>query len=72
MHLGMVGHAPALAEIAGTASGDDIFPGGAAALAARDHVIEGQVLGIAAILAFELVAQKDIEPGEGGRRAGRI
>src|SRR5476649_1113840 len=66
MHLGLGGHAPTLAEIAGRTGGDDIFPGGAPALAARDDVIEGQVLGIAAILAFELVAQENIEAGEGG------
>src|ERR1051325_4540764 len=64
MHLGMVGHAPALEKIAGATGGDDIFPSGAAALAARNHVIESQVLGVAAILALEFIAQEDIEAGE--------
>ncbi len=33
-------------------------------------MIEGQFLARAAILALEAVAQEDVEPGEGGMRAG--
>src|SRR6266850_4342718 len=58
----------ALAQIAWRAGCDDVFPGGLAALAARDDVIEGEVVMRVAVLAHEAVAQEDVEPGEGGVR----
>src|SRR6185312_6037193 len=61
----------ALAQIARRAGGDDIFPGGLAALAARDDVVEGEVVMRVAVLADEAVAQEDVEPGE-GRMRGRL
>jgi len=62
----------ALAEVAGPAGRDDVLPRRAAAAAAGDDVVEGQFLGRAAlgtVLAFEAVAQEDVEAGEG--RAAR-
>ena len=41
------------------------------ALRARDDMVEGEVLALAAILAGEAVAQEHVEPGEGGK-AGRL
>src|SRR5438445_6585575 len=61
----------ALAQIARRAGGDDIFPGGLAAFAARDDVIEGEVVMRVTVLADEAVAQENVEPGEGGMR-GRL
>src|SRR6185437_13727248 len=71
-HADFAGQMVALQEIAAAAGGNDIGPGGAAAARARDHVVEGEVLGreiVAAILADETIAQENIEPGEG--RAAR-
>src|SRR5690606_28106761 len=68
-HSRLLRGAPALPQIAGTAGGDDILPGGAAAARAGDDVVKGQVLGQAAlstILTGETVAQEDVEAGEGG------
>src|SRR5205823_12622739 len=59
----------ALAQITRRAGRDDIFPSGLAALAARDDVIEGEVVMRMAVLADEAVTQEDVEPGEGGVRA---
>ena len=56
----------ALAQIAGRAGRDHVLPGGLAAFAARDDVIEGEVVVRRAILADEAVAQENVEPGEGG------
>src|SRR5258705_1700 len=61
----------ALAQTARRAGRDHVFPGGLAALAARDDVIEGEVIMRVAVLADEAVAQEDVEPGEGGVR-GRL
>src|SRR4030095_14363304 len=61
----------ALAQIARRTGRDDVFPGGLAALAARDDVIEGEVVMRVAILADETIAQEDVEPGEGWMR-GRL
>src|ERR1700748_1889472 len=61
----------ALAQVARRTGGDDVFPGGLAAFAARDDVIEGEVVRGKAILADEAVAQEDVEPGKGGMR-GRL
>lgn len=56
-------------QIAGGAGGDHIVPGGQAPFGARDQVIEGQFLFVAAILALELVAEEYIEAGKGGMPA---
>src|ERR1700752_163316 len=56
----------ALAQITGRAGSDDVFPGGLAAFASGDDVIEGEVFGRGAILASEAVAEEDVEAGEGG------
>ena len=55
----------ALAQVAGPAGRDDVLPGGAPAFRARQHVVEGQMLVAAAVLAGELVAQEQVEAGEG-------
>src|SRR6267143_5899629 len=60
-----------LAQIAWRTGGDHIFPCGLAALAARNDVIEGEVVIGRAILADEAVAQEHVEPGE-GRMRGRL
>jgi preprotein translocase subunit SecG len=52
---------PFLAQIAGGAGGGDIFPGGAAALCARDDVIEGELVRATAILAGEALAPQDFD-----------
>src|SRR6202000_1808285 len=59
----------ALTQIAGRTCGDHVFPGGLSTLAARDDVIEGQIVARQAILADETVAQENVEPGERGMRA---
>src|SRR5450432_2408964 len=59
----------ALAQIAWRTGRDHVFPGGLAALAARDDVIEGEIVVPRAVLADEAVAQEDVEPGEGGMRS---
>src|SRR6476659_4168538 len=58
----------ALAQIARRAGRDHVFPGGLAAFAARDDVIEGEVVMRVAVLADEAVAHEDVEPGKGGMR----
>src|ERR1700719_3935828 len=60
-----------LAQIARRTGGDHVLPGGLAALAARDDVIEGEIVVGRAILADEAVAQEHVEPGKGGMR-GRL
>src|SRR6202165_3048337 len=55
-----------LAQIARRTRGDHVFPSGVAAFAARDDVIEGEIVIGRAILADEAVAQEHVEPGEGG------
>src|SRR5258706_15924452 len=61
----------ALAQIAGRTGRDHVFPGGLAAFAARDDVIEGEVVMRVAVLAREPIAQEDVEPGE-SRMGGRL
>src|SRR6266700_4572039 len=61
----------ALAQVARRTCGDDVLTGGLAALAARNDVIEGEVVVSRAVLANEAVTQEHIEPGEGGMR-GRL
>src|SRR5947207_14595262 len=70
-HPRLVRRQVSLAQIARRTRGDHIFPGGLAAFAARDDVIEGEIVVGAAILANEAIAQEYVEPGEGGMR-GRL
>src|SRR5829696_7778474 len=65
-HLDLAREAVALPEIAGRAGSDDVLPGRVPALRARDEMVEGQVLAVAAILAGEAVAKEDVESREGG------
>src|SRR3546814_15414436 len=65
IHMRLGGRAAAFSEVAGRAGGGDILPGRAPALGARDDVVEGQFPRVAAILAGELVAEEQVEPGEG-------
>ena len=68
VHVAFPRQAVGLPEIAALTGGDHVVPGGSPAARARDHVIEGQLLGamvLAAVLAVEQVAQEDIEAGEG-------
>ncbi len=65
-HARDIGKPIALAQIAAGASRDDIFPSGRSALGARDDVIECEIVARPAILAGETVAQKNVEPREGG------
>ena len=73
-----MGHMPAwlrqvaaLPEIAGRTGRDDVLPGRFSAAAARNDMVECQVLLRSAILALEFVAQEDVEAREGriARRA---
>src|SRR5882762_7130609 len=61
----------ALAQITRRTGCDHVLPGGLAALAARDDVIEGEVVVGRAVLADEAITQEHVEPGEGGMR-GRL
>src|SRR5271168_2000119 len=70
-HPGLLRRQVALAQIARRTRRDHVFPGGLAAFAARDDVIEGEIVGRRAVLADEAVAQEHVEPGEGGMR-GRL
>ena len=65
-HPRLLRHPLALAQVTRRAGGDDAVPCGLAALAARDHMIEGEIILGRAILAFEAIAQEHVEPGEGG------
>src|SRR5262245_50353906 len=56
----------ALAQVTGRAGSDDVFPGGLAALASGNDVIEGEVFRRGAVLTVEAVAEEDVEAGEGG------
>src|SRR5205807_5727707 len=62
-HAGLARGAAALADVAGHAGADDVLPGGLAALAARDHVVQAQLAGrelLAAVLALVVVAGEDV------------
>src|SRR5215472_13326751 len=65
MHASLRRKPAALHEIARAARGDDVLPRRASAPGAWNQVIESEVFGIAAILAFEAITQKDIEASEG-------
>ena len=66
LHMRLLGCAPAFFEVAWQTGGGDIFPAGNPAQSARDDVVEGQIVTRSAILAFKLVAQKQVETGESG------
>src|SRR5688572_10360035 len=70
MHLRLAGRAAALPEVARSAGSGDILPGGAAALGARDDMVERQLAARSAIDAAEAVAQEQVEPGESGILVG--
>ena len=61
----------ALAQVTWRARRHHVFPGGLATFAARNDVIEGEIVGRQAILAGEAIAQEDVEAGE-GRMRGRL
>jgi hypothetical protein len=63
-HLGFLRRPPAFAQVARCAGGRDIFPGRAAAIGARDNMIEGQIIADATILALETIPQEHVEPRE--------
>lgn len=69
VHVFKVGEQiPALAMVTCDAGGDDILPIGLAVAAARDDMIEGELMGReagAAILARKIVAHEDVEPRKG-------
>ncbi len=66
LHMCLFWRATALFQIAGQARGGDVFPAGASAQTARDDMVEGQIVRRPAILAFELVAQEQVEPRKCG------
>ena len=62
-HFGLVRGAAALAHIARQAGADDVFPGGHSPAAARNHVVEAQLMDgevPAAVLARVSVAGQDV------------
>ena len=69
IHGDMMREPSALEQIAGRTRRHHIVPRRLAATGARHQVIECQIVARAAILAFEAVAQKHVEPGE--RRVAR-
>lgn len=70
-HIGLLGQHIAFGQIAAGAGRNNIFPDSCAALGARNHMVEGQVIMRTAILAGESVPQKHVEPGK-GRMARRL
>src|SRR5262249_41270018 len=61
-HVGLLGSAAALLDVALDAGADDVVPGALAALAARDDVVQAQLVGrepAAAVLALVVVAGED-------------
>ena len=59
MHMSLLGRTATLLHIAGGAGADDVFPSGLATHPSRDHMIKGEMLATAAILALEMVAQEE-------------
>ena len=73
VHLDLRRRAVALPAVARRAGGDDVLPGARAAAAARDHVVDRQMRGPAAVLAGPRVAREDRpprDPAACGCRAG--
>src|SRR5690606_31505179 len=62
-HARLLRQQPALAEVAGGTGSDNVLPGRLATHVSRNNVIEGQVVLRAAVLALEMVAEKDVETG---------
>src|SRR5690606_585319 len=61
VHAGLVRRPVALPGVAALAAGHDVLPRGRAAAAAREHVVEGEVVRVpAAVLADVLVAPEDV------------
>ena len=60
-HIGLFGGAPAFLHIARRAGGDDVLPCRAPTQPARGHMVKGQAVRAAAILALEMVTQEHIE-----------
>lgn len=69
-HIHLFGQFISLAQVAGRAGGDHVFPCRRPTFGAGDDVIECQILVAAAILARESIPQKHIKPREGGRACG--
>ena len=73
IHATLPRQAVALFKVAPATGGDDVFPYGAAALGTRNDMVECEVRRgamMAAILAAEAVAQKNIEARESGVTRG--
>src|SRR5262249_60948672 len=64
-HPRFVRRQTALAKVAWRAGCNDIVPGRMATARAGQQMIEGEVVTLAAVLASEAVAEKDVEAGEG-------
>src|SRR5438132_5301504 len=66
-HVGLLRRAAALLDVAIHAGANDVVPGARAALAARDHVVQAQLVGRefpAAVLALVVVPGEDVPPVE--------
>lgn len=59
LHVGLLRSFVGLLEIAFAAAGDEVFPSVWPASPARDDVVEGEVAGGSAILAFVVIAGED-------------
>lgn len=70
-HASLLWQFAAFAQVAGRTGCDNIFPGRFPAMGAWYHMIERQIIFGSAILALELVAQKNVEPRK-RRVAGRL
>jgi len=66
LHMCLLWRATTLFQVAVQTSGGDILPTRNAAQATWDDVVEGQIVARPTILAFELVAQEQVETREGG------
>src|SRR3546814_8727276 len=64
-HAGFFWRVATFFEVAWGASRGDIFPGRSPALPPRNDMIEGQIVGDAAILAGKFIAKEKIESCEG-------
>src|SRR5262249_56683859 len=65
--VGLLRRAAALLDVAVDARADDVVPRARAALAARDHVVQAQLVGRelpAAVLALVVVAGENVSPVE--------
>src|SRR5687767_10856922 len=69
VHMRLERGPAALLEVARRAGGGDILPGRPPALGARHDMVEGELGRRSEILAFESVAEEQVESGEGGMLA---